>query len=1090
MHDTALAIVAPDGEPLFALSLERISRVKQDSRPPAELLAEMPWDRIAAVAVSAPERYVEPEVTQSKLHPVRRAQIRLEPLEHGPAYHAVLGAIPSEKVFVGHQEAHAASAFWGSGFEEALCLTYDGGMSNDPWFGGLFRCGRGTGIEALDRFSALHYSKVTTLYTFVTALLGFIPNRHEGKVTGLAAYGRPTERCNELLGRWFGQQYVEVEETLRWVFSYSEVEPAQLITRQGKMEPFAREIAGIDREDLAATVQDFAERHVLEILSAARDGGWHMPEICLAGGLFANVKINQRVVESGFEHLFIAPPMTDDGTALGAAWHVASRSGQFRPGPLRSIFLGPPNEPAAARALIENEGVRFTVPENPAATIADLLAGGAVVAVFQGASEFGPRALGNRSVLAQATEHSINRSLNDRLMRTEFMPFAPMTRLEDSAACYLGIDKVEHAAEFMTVTVECTESLKAACPGVVHVDGTARPQLVTPLNNPFMHQVLTHYVALTGRLAIVNTSFNIHEEPIVHTPADALRAFFESGLDCLYIEGVGVVSAADNSEAAMRYLRQRIRTPRQAARSLGAVVGSLSAECDGLEAELGEKESEIALLTTEVQERQRLIEQLTQESEERQRLIEHLTEESEERQRLIEELTEESAERLRVSEERRQLIDRLHDEMAARDQMVPRRDSQQTDRQLIAAEKDQTLAELEHALAQKVQVVETSHVALADLQVALARMETALGRACPATPDNEVAGPGRPAEMVPVTGLDRELQRHQLAIIKLVGTTNALQPGHSRIDPTGFLAGWLARIRVGFAPRLGRLNQHPRMPMRRITPYAAVTPEALLPVISVVTPSYQHGGFIERTLLSVLSQGYPKAEYIVQDGGSGDATVALLEQHGDGIAHWESRPDHGQSHAINLGFAHTTGQVMAWLNSDDLLLPGALACVGDYFARHPDVDVVYGDRLIINEDDMEVGRWILPSHDDRVLSWADFVPQETLFWRRSIWDKAGGQIDESFEFALDWDLLIRFRDVGARFAHLARFLAAFRVHRLQKTSAAITEVGFAEMNRIRERIHGRVPSEDEIRRALRPYLLRHVAVHLAHSLRTRFTGGL
>jgi glycosyltransferase involved in cell wall biosynthesis len=249
---------------------------------------------------------------------------------------------------------------------------------------------------------------------------------------------------------------------------------------------------------------------------------------------------------------------------------------------------------------------------------------------------------------------------------------------------------------------------------------------------------------------------------------------------------------------------------------------------------------------------------------------------------------------------------------------------------------------------------------------------------------------------------------------------------------------------------------------------------ATCPTISIVTPSFRQAGFIERTIKSVLDQDYPRLEYAVQDGGSDDGTVQILERYAHRLA-WASEPDSGQTQAINRGFARTRGEIMAWLNSDDILLPGALAAVADYFRRHPEVDVVYGNRVLIDERDCLIGRWVMPPHDDNILSWADYVPQETLFWRRRIWEKVGGRVDESFRFAMDWDLLVRFRDAGARFKRLPRFLGGFRIHEKQKTSAAIGDIGFQEMDRIRERVHGRVPSGMEVRRAVAPYLLRHVA---------------
>ncbi len=165
---------------------------------------------------------------------------------------------------------------------------------------------------------------------------------------------------------------------------------------------------------------------------------------------------------------------------------------------------------------------------------------------------------------------------------------------------------------------------------------------------------------------------------------------------------------------------------------------------------------------------------------------------------------------------------------------------------------------------------------------------------------------------------------------------------------------------------------------------------------------------------------------------------------------------------------------MAFLNADDLLLPGSLHFVGSYFRDHPDVDVVYGHRVLIDGSGSEIGRQVIPRHSDRVLRWSDFIPQETLFWRRRIWDAAGGTVDESFDYALDWDLLVRFREAGAHMARLPRFLGAFRVHGEQKTLRAGSTLGLAEMRRIRRRTVGRDVTDREAIRRVRPYVLKHV----------------
>jgi hypothetical protein len=278
-------------------------------------------------------------------------------------------------------------------------------------------------------------------------------------------------------------------------------------------------------------------------------------------------------------------------------------------------------------------------------------------------------------------------------------------------------------------------------------------------------------------------------------------------------------------------------------------------------------------------------------------------------------------------------------------------------------------------------------------------------------------------------------------------------------------------------PKLGSLEHHGPIPVKMPRRYSKASRLADPPTISIVTPSYNYGDFLERTIRSVLDQGYPALEYIVRDGGSKDGTREILERYAPRLTNWACEPDGGQANAINLGMAHASGEIMAYLNSDDLLLPGSLSYVASYFSKHPEVDAVYGHRVLIDQNDMEIGRWVLPRHDDALLDWVDFVPQETLFWRRRIWDAAGGQMDEEFRFALDWDLLLRFRDAGAKIVRVPRFLGAFRVHSAQKTNVQVEQLGNPEMNRLRSRALGREPTTPEVLRAMRGYLARHIIVH-------------
>ncbi len=252
-----------------------------------------------------------------------------------------------------------------------------------------------------------------------------------------------------------------------------------------------------------------------------------------------------------------------------------------------------------------------------------------------------------------------------------------------------------------------------------------------------------------------------------------------------------------------------------------------------------------------------------------------------------------------------------------------------------------------------------------------------------------------------------------------------------------------------YAPRA--LQWDERLPGPRL-------PAAALPQVAIVTPSYGQDRFIERTLRSVLEQAYPKLVYVVQDGGSKDRSAEIIAGYAPQLHHWESVRDQGQADAIKRGFVHMAAQlapdaIMAWLNSDDLLAPGSLRFIAEYFNRHPHVDVVYGHRIIIDDQDRDVGRWIMPRHNSATLEWIDYVPQETLFWRKRAWDLVGG-IDPSFQFALDWDLLARFQQAGCRMVRVPYFLGAFRVHPEQKTSQAIHTTGADEMRCIRTRFNG------------------------------------
>jgi hypothetical protein len=259
---------------------------------------------------------------------------------------------------------------------------------------------------------------------------------------------------------------------------------------------------------------------------------------------------------------------------------------------------------------------------------------------------------------------------------------------------------------------------------------------------------------------------------------------------------------------------------------------------------------------------------------------------------------------------------------------------------------------------------------------------------------------------------------------------------------------------LGHRDKLGCLSQYRPIALKYHRLPARKCRQDRLPAIAMVTPSYNQAQYLEQTIRSVLDNGYPFLEYAVVDGGSVDESPLIVRRYSHRLTYWVSEPDRGQSHAIQKGFERVSGDIMGYLNSDDTLLPGALRLVAAYFANHPEVDVVYGHRILIDSSGLEVGRWILPPHSNEATRRADYIPQETLFWRRQLYCSAGG-VDTSFHFAIDWDLILRFQAAGGIFHRLPYFLACFRVHDSQKTSAMNESVGEAEVELLRERELGK-----------------------------------
>lgn len=409
-----------------------------------------------------------------------------------------------------HHLSHAANSYFCSGFERALCVTLDGYGSG---LAGSVSEGRDGKIR---RLHGLPFpNSLGTLYEHVTSSLGFKPSRHEGKIVGLASYGDPSILGDILLSR--------IDET-----------PGDFRIYEANNVYFSRYLASkFPKIDVAAAYQ-----YVLEKVATNYIRYWvqktGIDTIVLSGGVTANVKLNQRIFEiEGVNQIFVYPNMGDGGCGTGAALYH-SWPGGVKPS-ISSAYMGPDYSEAEIEKALQAEGLQYQRPQNLAAEVAALIHSGEVVARFDGRMEYGPRALGNRSIMYHAREPDVNQWLNKRLGRTEFMPFAPVTLYEAREKCYHNIRGAEHAAEFMTITFDCTEFMRENCPAAVHVDGTARPQLIQREVNPGYYDILKEYEKLSGIPSLINTSFNMHEEPIVDSPEDGVRAFLQGALDYLAI---------------------------------------------------------------------------------------------------------------------------------------------------------------------------------------------------------------------------------------------------------------------------------------------------------------------------------------------------------------------------------------------------------------------------------------------------------------------------------------------------------------------------------------------------------------------------
>ena len=450
--------------------------------------------------------------------------------------------------FVEHHECHVASAYYSSGFTECLAITMDG--EGDGLSATVSTCINGV----IQRISSTPVSgSAGYLYSEVTKMCGFRANRHEGKITGLAAYGnyQATEDQFDNMSKVVDGKLVynlEKNISMRQIFMRRLVKilgrkasKFLKISRPNRARELLNEFGHLSREDLSASIQNHLEKRIVEKVHywVEKTG---ISDIVFSGGIFANVKFNQKISElHNVRKVFIYPDMGDGGNAYGAAEILSRRLGpsKFKPEVLKHIYFGPSftNQDVAKMVSQFSDQLRVVKEHSPELVAAAYLAEQKIVGWFQGAMEYGPRALGNRSILASATDASVNFWLNQRMKRNEFMPFAPSCLYECADEVFhIPHENYKYPAQFMTITFKMKDEWISRAPAVAHIDGTARPQLVLSDANPRYHALLKEYKRLTGIPLVVNTSFNVHEEPIVCQPREGLVALVDGVIDVFICE--------------------------------------------------------------------------------------------------------------------------------------------------------------------------------------------------------------------------------------------------------------------------------------------------------------------------------------------------------------------------------------------------------------------------------------------------------------------------------------------------------------------------------------------------------------------------
>jgi carbamoyltransferase len=540
MHDSSACVVR-DGELLVAIAEERVSRVKHDARFPrlamgacleiAGLCAGELDEVCFGWSTAGPGFRHDLKCLATGGLPLTYLNVLTPTLHflsmwHGrggaKSFERHFGKVKGRMRFIDHHMAHAISAYSYSGFEDAAVVVMDG---RGAWEATSIWHGRDGRLEHV--LTIPFPDSVGYFYSEFTEYLGFQRNSDEWKVMGLAPYGKAGVDLSAFINPDGAPYRVHARKIANGAASGSEIVRLLGPSRVPESEIDER------HKDVAYAVQEACEIAMMSVVKMALEKT-KSRNVCLAGGVALNSKANGKILAAGLvDKIFVQPAASDDGVAIGAALApYLDGDGRLPMKPMRHAYLGPEFHDEAIETALRTYKLKYTRLEDVAATTADLLSHGKILGWFQGRMEFGPRALGSRSILADPRDPEMNVKVNNAVkFREWWRPFAPSMKKEVAG------EYLESAGDspFMVLTAQVRPEKRSVIPSVTHVDGSARPQTVEREINPLYWQLIDEFGKRTGVPVIMNTSFNLRGEAIVHTPTDAIRTFFSSGMDALVI---------------------------------------------------------------------------------------------------------------------------------------------------------------------------------------------------------------------------------------------------------------------------------------------------------------------------------------------------------------------------------------------------------------------------------------------------------------------------------------------------------------------------------------------------------------------------